>query len=208
MYCPFISPPTNGLMHSSQSPNLKGYSLNTTIQFSCHEGYRLEGNHTVVCVLQGSNVAWKGEHVSCQKTTTTRKTTTSTTTLTTTTSATSRITSSKQTATTTRTLLNTQDSNESNQVDYINLFSESDCRLDSSILISFSNLVTTVQSFEEYIFLNISVGKHLVNGESIKYKCRNDVDSFYFGKCLNGTIYMQKNCNYAVKSKKILLLLN
>jgi hypothetical protein len=203
MYCPFISPPANGLMHSSQSANLKGYSLNTTIEFSCLDGFRLVGSQAAVCVAQSSNAAWKGEHVTCQKITTTRRTTTSTTTTSTTTtstatSSTMRTTSSKQTTT----QLSGQDANESKEIDYINVFSESDCRLDSSILISFSNIVTTVRSFEEYIFLNISVGKHLVNGESIKYKCRNDENSFYFGKCLNGTIYMQKNCNYAVKSKE------
>lgn len=175
--CPFVNPPENGLINTNKQSTSNGYSLNTTLEFSCLPGYKLHGSRIYVCISNGTHAVWKGETVSCMLDA--HKPTTTTT---------------QQTTTTTISLDKPDTSNQIGQDINENLIES--CKIDqSSTLMAHSNLIPTVQSLNEYIFLNTTIGNFIQNGIAVAYQCRTSKLITHNAKCINGTLYMQQNCD-------------
>lgn len=48
-YCPLLSPPVNGIIHSDKKQLPHGFPVNTTIEFKCLFGFELKGNRYLKC---------------------------------------------------------------------------------------------------------------------------------------------------------------
>ena len=196
MYCPFVNPPENGLITTNKETTPNGYHLNTTVEFSCLDGYTLIGSKFNLCVSSSNETSigyWKGGPATCIPKTTTQTTSSSSTT--------------EKTATTTTTstnadisILSTTSGLKPHQlVDH----DWSMCKLDlSSTLVSYQESLITTQCMDNYRFLNATMGSFLANNELVTYQCFHSSTTSYNAKCLNGTLYLQQNCNEILKVYK------
>lgn len=212
IYCPFINPPENGLINTNKQSISSGYLVNTTIEFSCIQGYQLQGSKYHNCQDINGTGLWVGHMVKCVPITTT--------------STTSRVTSTTTSSSTTM-LDNSDDDDIDDEGDEEELndipsttrsvstkkiqdsISETSkilhepCKIDpSSMLVSYSNLpLTNIQVGDEYIFINATIGNYIQNGDTVGYNCRSNTLVNYYAKCLNGTLFMQQNCNELARRK-------
>lgn len=177
-----MSPPEYGLISANKQSTSHGYPSNTTLEFTCIQGYRLEGSRWHLCTGEGK---WSGDRVSCTQVTTTPTTTTSTTMV---------------VISSTRSPLFMSSSSSSNPRSRYE-----SCKIDtSSIIISYANSINTnfVQSVNDFVFENASIGTFIEHGAMVGYHCKAHSVITYMAKCINGTLLMEQNCNELSKGYK------
>jgi hypothetical protein len=161
------------LINANKQSVTNGYLLNTTLEFSCLNGYTLVGSKINLCVSNFTNGYWKGGTALCLPISTISPTTTITT-----------------DATTIK-----------SQTDYsLSMYT---CKLDlASTLVSFQDTTMSTLCMDNYKFLNASFGSYLSNNALVIYQCLNTNLEKFSAKCLNGTLYLQQNCNELIKTFK------
>lgn len=186
VYCPHVNPPEFGLISSDKPSTQWGYPLNTTLEFTCVQGYRLE-NSVLRLHVCSSNGTWLGsDRMICMPLVT--PTTTTTTTRSTTSNITASTIASKATVST----------KPSSQIQY----RYEACKIDTtSIIISYANSINTnlVQSVNDFVFKNATIGNFIEHGSSVGYHCKANALIIYMAKCINGTLLMEQNCNELTK---------
>ena len=60
-----MNPPENGLINANKQPLANGYVLNTTLEFSCLNGFILVGYRISLCVFNSTSGYWKGGTAKC-----------------------------------------------------------------------------------------------------------------------------------------------
>jgi hypothetical protein len=173
-----------------------GYPLNTTIDISCMNGFRLKGQKHYKCIEKENSIAsWNSEiNVNCVPETTKPTTIVTTTTSTSTTHYFDKNYSLED---------DIDPESYAKKTSKSHVYYES-CKIDSSsMLLSFSNLINSpLQLFNEFIFKNASVGSFIEHDSTAAYHCAGNSNANYIAKCLNGTLFMQQNCN-EVNSGKV-----
>ena len=203
-YCPFVSPPENGRIHSNKLSTLNGYPINTSIEFSCLPGYHLKGTRQYNCIERRSNFSggeWNEPvRINCQ-----REFIASTTIST---AVIFKTVPALSTSTTKATFeyTNLGEYIESAAAESPDLSSPFEsCKIDSSsMLLSYANMMSAVamQMFDEFVFSNASIGTYIHHGGTVSYSCvKYQPTAVYVAKCLNGTLFMQQNCNELSKEK-------
>jgi hypothetical protein len=180
-----VSPPEYGLINSNKQSTSSGYPLNTSLEFACVQGYRLQGTRVHVCSLNGT---WTGERVTCTliETTTNRF-------------------SSHTSSSIKNTLEQQQQQQQQQQHQQPTQRSRHEaCKIDtSSIIISYANSINTnyVQSVNDFVFQNVTIGDFIEHGTMASYYCKANNFIAYSAKCINGTLLMEQNCNELTKCK-------
>jgi hypothetical protein len=186
--CSFVSPPENGLIHANKQFRQNGYPINTTLEFTCQEGYKLYGSKYFNCASNGVNGEWMGDIPECVKEVESTPTY----------SLTSTLASTKNGDF----LIKPNEKDPIKQEDIIN----QECKIDqSSMLISYTDTYASPsQSANDFVFINSTIGNYIKHDESVTYYCKNNNITTYIAKCMNGTLLMQQNCNELTKSIKII----
>lgn len=193
-----MSPPEYSLINSNKQSTPSGYPLNTTLEFTCVQGYRLEGSRLHTCSADGT---WHGERVTCVALTTTTTTTRTTTTITTRTTSIldrvkdGRVTGLSQQQTTLSSSLSSGPPRSRYEA----------CKIDtSSIIISYANSINTnmMQSVNDFVFQNATIGNFIEHSATVSYYCKANNLILYTAKCINGTLLMEQNCNELTKSNQ------
>lgn len=60
-----MNPPENGLINANKQPLADGYVLNTTLEYSCLNGFILVGSKINLCVFNNTIGYWKGGTAKC-----------------------------------------------------------------------------------------------------------------------------------------------